>query len=206
MYAYLNHSEAPSFWLSGTSLISKFCNCPYLSEASKYWFLNHTYLLWAFLAYTHCFHSCFVFKQQVSGKGVFSFENILNWICYYSYVQCLQTGTETNMLVPKGRREFDSKWLQPVDTAIDCGYSNFHTIETGFWFGKNTDVFSLHFFLFILKPDSSQTKQLSPILPRIVPGQENHSHILWHQVLTHFTHGSARGRRASLCGFSLCSE
>lgn len=52
------------------------------------------------------------------------------------------------------------------------------------------------FFLFVLKPDSSQTKQLSPILPRIVPGQEIHSHILWHKVLTHSTHGSARGRTA----------
>lgn len=140
--------------------------------------------------YTHCFHSWVAFKQQVSGKGVFSFENILNWIYYYSYVQCLQAGTETNMPVPQGRRKFDS----------NCGYSNwclFHTIETGFWFGKNTDVSSLHsFFLFILKPDSSQTKQLSPILPRIVPGQETHSYTLWHQVLTHSTHGSARGRRA----------
>lgn len=40
--------------------------CPYLSEASKYWFLNHTYLLWAFLAYT----TVFIHALSLSSKSV----------------------------------------------------------------------------------------------------------------------------------------
>lgn len=117
--------------------------CPYLSEASKHWFFNHTYLLWAFLAYTHCFHSCFIFKQQVSGKGVFSFEDILkpNLLLFLCTVSAYRNGDQ--YACSQGQERV---WFRMTSA---CGYSNwclFHTIETGFWFGKNTDVSSLHFF------------------------------------------------------------